>query len=200
METSILMQVILSGIFACVGIALIITLIFVMRFVNQAQKTSKNLEEALMPSLANIEAITNDIKPLVSKTEPLLDRAHLTFDAVNLELMRLDQILEDASEISKTAARATNTLEAATQAPLTIVNSLSDKIKDLLTPAASSKEAQELASQNMRSNDDETVSNWGANAQSVQQESMFSQEPSSQEPRLANATSADEDEYFTYKQ
>ena len=90
-------NMILTVVFICVGIALIVFLIELVRTVRSARTTIDNVQKQLEPTLAHVEQITNEIKPAIAKVDPLMDRVSLTIDAANLEMMRVDQILEDVT-------------------------------------------------------------------------------------------------------
>ena len=64
---------------------------------------SKTIKEAMFkvnPLLDNAQDLITDAKPLVKKADPMMDRITLTIDAANLEIMRVDQILEDVNTVT----------------------------------------------------------------------------------------------------
>lgn len=50
--------------------------------------------------------IAEEAKPAVGRVDPLVERLSLTVDAANLELMRVDQILEDVTQITDSVSKA----------------------------------------------------------------------------------------------
>ena len=86
-------NMILTVVFICVGIALIVFLIELVRTVRSARTTIDNVQKQLEPTLAHVEQITNEIKPAIAKVDPLMDRVSLTIDAANLEIRSLKMSL-----------------------------------------------------------------------------------------------------------
>lgn len=140
-------NMILTVVFICVGIALIVFLIELVRTVRSARTTIDNVQKQLEPTLAHVEQITNEIKPAVAKVDPLMDRVSLTIDAANLEMMRVDQILEDVTAITDTASNAVEAVDNVANAPLELMNNVSSKVRKVLKPKAASDEAQMLEQQ-----------------------------------------------------
>lgn len=100
---------------------------------------SKTIKEAMFkvnPLLDNAQDIITDAKPLVKKADPMMDRITLTIDAANLEIMRVDQILEDVNTVTGNVAKASNSVDTITSAPLDAISSLTKKIRERLTPVA----------------------------------------------------------------
>lgn len=65
-------------------------------------------------------------------------------DAANLEIMRLDQILEDVSDITNSASNAVGAVEAATNAPMEIMNNVTSKVREKLKSKHASDESVAL--------------------------------------------------------
>lgn len=117
---------ILAGV--CVGIALAW---FLVELVVTLRKTRKKIDEVhkqLSPTIENIEQITAKIQPAIDKVDPLIERVSLTVDAANLELMRVDQIMENVNVISESAANATTAVSNIASAPAELVNKASNKL------------------------------------------------------------------------
>lgn len=140
-------NMILTVVFICVGIALIVFLIEFVRTVRSARTTIDNVQKQLEPTLAHVEQITNEIKPAIAKVDPLMDRVSLTIDAANLEMMRVDQILEDVTAITDTASNAVEAVDNVANAPLELMNNVSSKVRKVLKSKAASDEAQMLEQQ-----------------------------------------------------
>ena len=101
---------------------------------------SKTIKEAMFkvnPLLDNAQDLITDAKPLVKKADPMMDRITLTIDAANLEIMRVDQILEDVNTVTGNVAKASNSVDSITSAPLDAISNLTKKIRERLTPVAS---------------------------------------------------------------
>jgi len=112
-----------------------------------ARTTIVDIKKQTDPTLANVEQITTDLTPALAKVEPLMDRVQLTIDTVNLEMMRVDQILENVSEISDTASSAVAAVDNVTNAPINLVNNMATKVKGVLKPKNASDETLKLEEQ-----------------------------------------------------
>lgn len=192
-------NMILTVVFICVGIALIVFLIELVRTVRSARTTIDNVQKQLEPTLAHVEQITNEIKPAIAKVDPLMDRVSLTIDAANLEMMRVDQILEDVTAITDTASNAVEAVDNVANAPLELMNNVSSKVRKVLKPKAASDEAQMLEQQRvaaakaldeLRAAEKETGLTGAASAQV---------EGAAPAIEATDAKAAGENAYFTYE-
>ena len=192
-------NMILAVVFICVGIALIVFLIELVRTVRSARTTIDNVQKQLEPTLAHVEQITNEIKPAIAKVDPLMDRVSLTIDAANLEMMRVDQILEDVTAITDTASNAVEAVDNVANAPLELMNNVSSKVRKVLKPKAASDEAQMLEQQRvaaakaldeLRAAEKETGLTGAASAQV---------EGAAPATEATDAKAAGENAYFTYE-
>ena len=120
----ILWAVLIIGLIVLV-VVVVMVLIRLMKTMQSATETINKLE----PTLKNVEAITKDLQPTVKKIEPVVDRITLTLDSVNLEMMRVDKILEDVSQITGSAASASNAVDHITNAPVKAVSGMADKVR-----------------------------------------------------------------------
>lgn len=197
-------NMILTVVFICVGIALIVFLIELVRTVRSARTTIDNVQKQLEPTLAHVEQITNEIKPAIAKVDPLMDRVSLTIDAANLEMMRVDQILEDVTAITDTASNAIEAVDNVANAPLELMNNVSSKVRKVLKPKAASDEAQMLEQQRvaaakaldeLRAAEKETGLTGAASAQ-VEGAAPAVEAPAT---KAADAKAAGENAYFTYE-
>lgn len=197
-------NMILTVVFICVGIALIVFLIELVRTVRSARTTIDNVQKQLEPTLAHVEQITNEIKPAIAKVDPLMDRVSLTIDAANLEMMRVDQILEDVTAITDTASNAIEAVDNVANAPLELVNNVSSKVRKVLKPKAASDEAQMLEQQRvaaakaldeLRAAEKETGLTGAASAQ-VEGAAPAAAAPAAE---ATDAKAAGENAYFTYE-
>jgi len=76
-----------------------------------------------------------------------VDRVQLTVDAANLEIMRVDQILEDVTQITDTLSTATVAVDKVAQAPVSAVENLSNRIRDAFKPRRASNVSRALGGQ-----------------------------------------------------
>ena len=66
MEIGEIIGIVLPIIFCCVGIALVVVLVQVVKTLKTARDTIDDLNKQLEPTLSNVQAITTDIKPACS--------------------------------------------------------------------------------------------------------------------------------------
>ncbi len=192
-------NMILAVVFICVGIALIVFLIELVRTVRSARTTIDNVQKQLEPTLAHVEQITNEIKPAIAKVDPLMDRVSLTIDAANLEMMRVDQILEDVTAITDTASNAVEAVDNVANAPLELMNNVSSKVRKVLKPKAASDEAQMLEQQRVaaaKALDELRAAEKETGLTGVSSAQVDGAAPATE---AADAKSAGENAYFTYE-
>lgn len=115
------------------GVAALIALAYLFVVLS---KTIKDAMFKVNPLLDNAQDLITDAKPLVKKADPMMDRITLTIDAANLEIMRVDQILEDVNTVTGNVAKASNSVDSITSAPLDALSALTKKIRERLTPVA----------------------------------------------------------------
>ena len=80
----------------------------------------------------------------MGRVDPLVERLSLTVDAANLELMRVDQILEDVTQITDSVSKAAGAVDTVTSAPIDLVNSLTGKLRSKFKPRYASDESVSL--------------------------------------------------------
>ena len=71
----------------------------------------------------------------------------LTVDSLNLEMMRVDTILENVGEITDSASNATTAVENLTNVPVKAVNNVASRVKTKLGGRTASDESAQLADQ-----------------------------------------------------
>lgn len=117
----------------CVGIAALAAIVWLVieaaLTVRSARNTINDLAERVEPTLAHVEQITESLKPAIDRLDPLMERASLTVDSVNLELMQIDKILTDTSNITGTASGAVQKISDVANAPANLANEAADKLK-----------------------------------------------------------------------
>ena len=133
------------------GIAVLIALVFllieVIKLVKIARVKVVDMTDRLSPTLDHVEVMTKDLVPVVAKVDPLTDRVMLTIDSVNLEMMRVDTILENVAEITDSASNATSAVENLTNVPVKAVNNVAFKVKTKLGGRTASDESTQIADQ-----------------------------------------------------
>lgn len=136
---------ILPWLYGAVGVVLIWLIIEVAITMRSTRKTFSDMKKQVDKVVVDIDEITTDIKPVIKKVDPLMDRASVTLDAINLEVMRLDGILGDVSAITEKGAKAANSIDDITSAPMELVSSVADKVKRRFGPKKASKASLEIA-------------------------------------------------------
>ena len=84
--------------------------------------TMKNVKE--LAANAN-----KDLDPVMKKVDPMMDRLGLTVDTVNLELLRIDGILEDVEDITNVAGKAAVTVDNVAAVPSDAVAGITERIR-----------------------------------------------------------------------
>lgn len=144
MDFAEVIQIALPVVYVLVGAALVWLAVELVLMIRKTRKTVEEVQRQLQPTLANVEEITDSIKPIVAKVDPLVERVSLTVDAANLEIMRVDQILEDVNGITGSLSSAVEAVDTAANAPLELVNSVSNKVRNVFKTRKASPESVTL--------------------------------------------------------
>lgn len=107
--------------------------------IRRTRTTVKNLD----PTIEKVNSIIASLEPSSKRIDPLLERVSLTVDAVNLEIMRADQILSDVSDVTGTLSGTITKVTDITDAPLNLLSSAADKVRDIFTGKKSTAEPAE---------------------------------------------------------
>ena len=114
----------------------IVALVFLIIILYRASVTMKSVQ--------NIAAdAEKEVAPALTKVNPMVDKAELMLDTVNLEMLRVDAILEDVEQITDVAGKAATTVDAVTSAPAEAVTSIVDRIRGSLGSKRADKAKQE---------------------------------------------------------
>ena len=111
-----------SALLIILGVVALIVLIVVLV---RAAQSMRHINEITAAAAA-------DLAPSFKRVEPLVDRAELTMDTLNLELLRVDSILEDVEQVTDVAGKTADTVNAITNAPTNAVASLAEKLRGAL--------------------------------------------------------------------
>lgn len=144
MDFGDILGVVLPVVYVVVGIALVWFVVELVITVRKTRGAVDEMKQQLDPTLESMQRISKSLEPVADKVDPLVDRVSLTVDAANLEIMRLDQILEDVGEITDSASNAVGAVEAATNAPMEIVNNVTAKVRDKFKAKRASDESVSL--------------------------------------------------------
>lgn len=140
---SAVLNALLPLVLIAIGVALVVFIVELIKTV----KTARGMLVDAEPIVKNAKTMTDDLVPVVKKTEPLVDRVQLTLDAVNLEMMRVDEILEDVSQITDTAASATTAVDNIAHAPVKAVSNVATRVRGAFGTKSASDESAQLAEQ-----------------------------------------------------
>lgn len=125
----IIMSDFLNG-FMPIGTAIIVVLAiaalaFLVLILYRASKTMKSVQNM-------VEEADKEITPVMKKVDPMVDKAELMVDTLNLEMLRVDAILEDMEHVTNVAGNAANTVDTVTSAPVDAVTSIVGYIRGSL--------------------------------------------------------------------
>ncbi len=144
MDFNQIMSIALVVIYVVVGLALLWLIIELIRFVRRTHRRADELHRQIEPTLIHLENIAASLEPTAKKIDPLVDRVSLTVDAANLEIMRLDQILENVSDITDSASSAVSAVDNIASAPINLVNNVADKVRGMFKEQGASDESVAL--------------------------------------------------------
>lgn len=114
----------------------IVALVFLIIILYRASLTMKSVQNMA-------ESAEKEVTPALAKVNPMVDKAELMLDTVNLEMLRVDSILEDVEQITDVAGKAATTVDTVTSAPAEAVTSLLDRIRGAIDSKRSNKQKQE---------------------------------------------------------
>lgn len=111
------MEYLIPVVYALAGVALIVALIELARFLRSLRGLVDGANEGIAPIMSDVAEMTRDAKPAAQRIDPMLDRLNLTIDAANLEIMRVDGILENVDSLTSHAANAASAVEEVASTP-----------------------------------------------------------------------------------
>ena len=147
MDINVILNGIIPVVFGLVGIALVVLVLELVKILKVTRATLEDMQPKLDATMANVQQMTTDIVPTVAKIEPMVDSLQLTVDTINLEMMRVDQILEDITDITDAASSATAAVDNITNAPLNAVNNVASRVRSAFGGKSASQESAQLAEQ-----------------------------------------------------
>ncbi len=100
------MDYLLPIVYALVGVALIWALIELVRLLRSMRGMVEDTNANVAPLMGRVNDMVADAAPAAKRIDPMLERVNLTVDAANLELMRVDGILENVDAITGHVANA----------------------------------------------------------------------------------------------
>ena len=132
------------AVFAVVGIVLIWLILEFVATLRKLRSTVKTLVKDIEPTLEHVDTLTAQLEPVLAKADPLVDRLSLTVDAANLEIMRLDGILEDVNDITGSLTTAGESIDKVTKTPVRLVSTTVDQVRSVFKSPKASEESVRL--------------------------------------------------------
>lgn len=123
--------------------------------VRRSRETIKEAKNSLDSAVGDMNRVTNELMPALKKVDPLMDRVSLSVDAINLEILKLDEIVDDVKTMTSTAANASQSINSLTSAPVDFVAEVTDKIRRRFGPKAASNDSVRIGK--MKAQNDETA-------------------------------------------
>ena len=84
---------------------------------------------ALIESVKTARSLRELSVDLDARLVPLLDKADVTVDAMNAELLRIDQIVTSVEEVTERVSDTSRAVQEVANAPAEIVNDLADRVR-----------------------------------------------------------------------
>ena len=128
-----------AAVLVVLGIVAIVALIVVLVRVSTAVK---NANETVEKVNVLVDEVNEQIAPALKRVDPLVEQAALTVDTVNLELLRLDGILEDVESITGVAGKAADTVDTVTSAPAKAVAGVVERVRGAFGDAQRKKQVK----------------------------------------------------------
>ncbi len=135
------LNIILPIVYILVGCALVWFVVELVITIRKVRPKAIDTIDQLQPTITELQQMVTDIQPTVRKVDPLMDRVTLTVDSVNLEMMRVDEILEDVTQMTDAISKTVGVVDNVTSAPVEIVNSITSKVRDKFRPKFASDES-----------------------------------------------------------
>lgn len=129
------------------AIALIALAVLFVYLVLLLKRVNSMMDKQVTPMLDDAKDMTESLKPAAAQVDPLMERLNLTMDAANLELMRVDEILEDVSVITDKLAGTTSTVNDIANVPLSAVNGVTGKVRGFFKRSNASSASADLGAQ-----------------------------------------------------
>lgn len=129
------------------AIALLALAVLFIYLVLLIKRANDMIDKQITPMLEDAKVMTTSLTPAVAQIDPLMERVNLTMDAANLEIMRVDEILEDVSVITDKLAGTTSTVNDIANVPLNAVNSVTNRVRGVFKSRNASSASADLGAQ-----------------------------------------------------
>ena len=99
------------------------------------------------PLMGRVNDMVADAAPAAKRIDPMLERVNLTVDAANLELMRVDGILENVDAITGHVANAASAVDDVATTPSRMVNNVVEAVRGAVGAKKASDESVGFAAE-----------------------------------------------------
>ncbi|MDR2956719.1 MAG: DUF948 domain-containing protein, partial [Coriobacteriales bacterium] len=152
MLTEDILRMVLMGSGAVLLVVLAIAAFELIRTLRWVRYTAEDLQptikqatdvlEALEPAVKNANELLESLEPAMKRVDPLMERISLTIDAVNLEIMRADQILANLTDVTDVASNAAKKVSTIADTPLNLLTSATDKVRSIFSDKKAETDTQ----------------------------------------------------------
>lgn len=97
---------------------------------------------ALVVSVKTMRSMQEFMEETSSRLHPLIEKADITVDAINAELLRVDGIVTTLEEVSERVGETTRTVQAVTNAPKEVANAMGPRLRAAWRAAAASRKGR----------------------------------------------------------
>ena len=136
---------ILPWLYGLVAVILIWLMIEIAIVVRHSRKAIDDMKKSVDDVMVDVKQMSTDLAPAIKKIDPMVEKVTLTVDAANLEIMRLDEIMADVAVITDKGAKAANSIDSVTSAPMDLVGSVANKVKRRFGPKSASKVSMRIS-------------------------------------------------------
>ena len=141
------MDYLLPIVYALVGVALIWALIELVRLLRSMRGMVEDTNANVAPLMGRVNDMVADAAPAAKRIDPMLERVNLTVDAANLELMRVDGILENVDAITGHVANAASAVDDVATTPSRMVNNVVEAVRGAVGAKKASDESVGFAAE-----------------------------------------------------
>lgn len=141
----------LYGLLALVVIWFVVELIITVR---KSRVVVDDLQKSIDSAVSTINTVSAELEPALKKVDPLMDRVGLSVDALNLELLRIDEVMDDVKTMSSSAASATKSINSVASAPADLVNNVANKVRHRFGSKSASKTTLKIEEKKRGDNED----------------------------------------------
>jgi uncharacterized protein YoxC len=97
---------------------------------------------ALLESIKTMRLMREFIDDTSARLNPLIDKADVTVDAVNAELLRVDGIVTTMEEVSDAVGETTRTVQMVTNAPREVANAMGPRLRSAWRAARQARKSK----------------------------------------------------------